>query len=465
MKQYAKYMVLCLMILVSTAHSGCRKFIELGPPKTNLVSGQVFATDATAIAALSNIYHLLGANGYAAGSFNSVTVISGFSADEFESYTDAPDLNELYENNILTKNGYVSSIWSDAYSMIYMTNALMEGLSKSTTITKAVKDQLTGEALFIRAFTHFYLYNLFGDVPYITTTDYQVNTKASRLPVSEVGRLIINDLKLAKSILNTDYDFFGKERVRVNKWAAAALLARVYLYAGNWKDAAEEASLVIAKSELYEILPLEKVFLKNSKEALWQIMPIDQGKNTKEGEMFVLDAKPVTLALNADFANGFEAGDLRRGSWVGVYTKGAERWFYPFKYKIKYYGSPLEEYSMVLRLAEQYLIRAEANAMLNLLPAAVKDVDVIRERAGLTKIAVLKPMIDKMGLLNVIANERKSELFAEWGHRWLDLKRTGKIDEELGHRKLEWLSTDALYPIPESQIKLNPFLIQNPGYN
>lgn len=466
MKLYAKYLAALVLLISFTAPNiGCRKFLELEPPKTSLVSEHVFATDATAIAALSNIYFFLASNGYASGSINSIATVTAFSSDELETYTDTKDLNELYNNNMLSGNLYATGIWSGAYNMIYMTNALMEGLEKSATISKAVKDQLTGEALFIRAFTHFYLYNLFGDVPYINSTDYRANAKASRLPIAEIRAQLITDLKRAKTLVNPDYSGFGQERVRVNKWAVTALLARVYLYAEKWEDAAQEAGLLIANSELYKILPLKDVFLKNSREAIWQLKPIDQGRNTNEGSLLVMNAKPLTFGLRADFASGFEAGDLRRDSWIGVYTLGAEHWYYPFKYKIKLNGLPLEEYSMVLRLAEQYLIRAEANARLNLLPAAIADVDVIRFRAGLTKISITSPLIAKDELLKVIEKERKSELFAEWGHRWLDLKRSGNIDVELGNKKSEWLSSDALYPIPESEMRLNPYLIQNPGYN
>jgi len=123
-----------------------------------------------------------------------------------------------------------------------------------------------------------------------------------------------------------------------------------------------------------------------------------------------------------------------------------------------------KENSTVLRLAEQYLIRAEARAQQNKLDLAIADVDVIRARAGLPLIANTNPSISKTALLDAIMQERRVELFTEWGHRWFDLKRTGKALAVLSAIKPGFTSDDLLYPIPESELNKNPFLEQNPGY-
>ena len=119
---------------------------------------------------------------------------------------------------------------------------------------------------------------------------------------------------------------------------------------------------------------------------------------------------------------------------------------------------------MVLRLAEQYLIRAEARAMQNNLQGAISDMDVIRQRAGIDLIADIDPGIDREALLDLILEERKKELFAEWGHRWLDLKRSGTVSAVLGPIKPLWQDTDALFPIPGEEREKNSNLTQNEGY-
>jgi hypothetical protein len=119
---------------------------------------------------------------------------------------------------------------------------------------------------------------------------------------------------------------------------------------------------------------------------------------------------------------------------------------------------------MVLRLAEQYLIRAEARAAMNNLTGAKADLDVIRVRAGLPRTTANT----KEAILNAIAHERRIELFTEWGHRWFDLKRTGAIDSVMKNIAIEkasiWNTNFKLFPIPQTEILLNSRLIQNNGY-
>jgi hypothetical protein len=117
----------------------------------------------------------------------------------------------------------------------------------------------------------------------------------------------------------------------------------------------------------------------------------------------------------------------------------------------------------VFRLAEQHLIRAEARAKLGNLNgtnSAESDINILRDRAGLGPTTAQT----KDELLAAVGQERRVELFAEWGHRWFDLKRTGKADEVLDVVKPGWQRDDALYPIPYTERQLNPNLTQNKSY-
>jgi hypothetical protein len=161
----------------------------------------------------------------------------------------------------------------------------------------------------------------------------------------------------------------------------------------------------------------------------------------------------------------FEPDDARLLNWVGSYDTGSEIVYYPFKYKQLDQSTPLEEFSMVLRLAEQYLIRAEARAQLDNLAGAISDIDVIRGRAALPLIQDNNPTISKEDLLTAIIHERQVELFTEGGLRWFDLKRTALADNVLSSIKAGWNATDKLYPIPQNEFGNNPQLgNQNPGY-
>src|SRR5258708_34214241 len=120
---------------------------------------------------------------------------------------------------------------------------------------------------------------------------------------------------------------------------------------------------------------------------------------------------------------------------------------------------------MVLRLAEQYLIRAEAEARQGKLIEALADIDIIRQRAGLLSISTIIPAVTLDNVLAAIEQERKVELFTEWGHRWFDLKRWNKADVVLQPLKPSWAPTAVLYPIPSLELINNPNMSpQNPGY-
>src|SRR5262249_9182339 len=136
---------------------------------------------------------------------------------------------------------------------------------------------------------------------------------------------------------------------------------------------------------------LNNVFLKNSKETIWQIatpLPSSSNLNTVDGYNYILQGAPATggalsQTLSTQLLNSFEANDQRKINWVGSKTAGGNTYYFPYKYKV-YTSSTISEYTMVLRLAEQYLIRAEARAQLGNTTGAVADLNVIRRRAGLT---------------------------------------------------------------------------------
>ncbi|WP_159728024.1 RagB/SusD family nutrient uptake outer membrane protein [Sphingobacterium sp. 18053] len=458
-----------LSLIIITLIVSCKKFLDVGSPVTETSSKEIFANDNSATAAMLGVY---GEFMKTANLSMGASIFLGQSADEFRSYAVAPYSN-YYTNNLNAIDN--NDFWTAYYGSIYRCNAVLEGVSKSSTISSKVSEQLRGEALFTRAFLHFYLVNIFGDIPYVATTNYKENNLAPRESVESVYNKIIADLQEAKVLLNDIFpDAANKpstERVRPNRTAAEAMLARVYLYKGEWERSEEFASAVLSKSQDYGLSnDLNDVFKKNSREAIWQMMPSDAvNTNGFEGYTYILLAPPgalgrFTIALNDYLLNAFEIGDKRRNHWVGTYLS----FHYPFKYKVGALSQPTSEYSMVIRLAEVVLIRAEARAMQAKLNASISDLDKIRNRAGLALIADIDPMVNKQKLLETIWHERQIELFSEWGHRWFDLKRTGRADSILAAIKgSNWKSTDELFPIPKIQIDYSPVYTnaQNPGYN
>jgi hypothetical protein len=447
----------------------CEDFVEVEAPDNKLVQEVVFNSDATAESAMTGIYNQLFLAAFSSGQTSSVTLLSGLSADNIRNiYTTNIVRVQFEQNELVPDNENNLNIWSSAYNTIYMTNALLEGLSNSEEISRDLKTRLEGEARFVRAFTYFYLVNLYGDIPIILSTNYRENQLAVRNPIADVYSQITDDLRIAVDLLGINYS--SGERTQVNKLAATALLARVYLYLEDWEQAEMLSTKVINETTTYELLnEINDVFLANSKEAIWQISPIGGGglvTHTNEGNIFIIDPIFSFLAgfqLEEDFADVFEKTDRRFINWIG-YHEGKNAHF-SHKYKVRNSSDfPIVEYSMVLRLAEQYLIRAEARAGKGDLSGSIEDIDVIRERAGVALISESNPGISQKEILDVILEERRKELFAEWGHRWLDLKRTGRAGEVLGANNPLWKPTDLLYPIPTEERMKNLNLSQNPGY-
>jgi len=450
-------------ILFSGAFS-CKKFVIVDAPVTQLVSANVFTDDVTATAALTGIYsNMMNTSvGFCSGA---ITLYGGLSADEFQNYSTSGNQVEFAKNALKAENNIIKQMWANAYQYIYAVNTILENLSHPSAVSLNTRQELMGEAKFIRAFCNFYLVNLWGQIPLVTSSAYNINDTLSRLNVSQVYAQIIKDLTEAQQMLPADFEAAAGERIRPNRWAATALLARTYLYSGDWADAIVQSSAVIEQTSLFQLnSDLNQVFLPNSVESIWQMEPVTPDKNTWEGYLFILTNGPTAsvgqVALNPKLIDSFEPGDLRKANWIGADVTIGQTSYYPLKYKVKT-GTPGTEYYTVLRLSEQYLIRAEAEARKNDIESAVKDLNIIRQRAGLPDLSTT---IDNQTCLADIEKERRIELFAEWGNRWLDLKRTGRSEEVLSPLKSDWQGADTLYPIPLIDIQNDPHLAQNPGY-
>jgi len=446
-------------LLIGFTMGACNKLVDPGTPKTSISGSAVYSNSTTATAAIDGIYATM----VDFGNINN-TKAPALSSDELVSYS-AP-VSRYYKNAL---NASVDNdFWSNFYNYIYQCNVAIEQLSKSTGINDSIRNQLIGEAMFLRAFSYFYLVNYFGDVPYLTTSNYQANTAGPRQSaVNVVYPAIIKDLVAAQGLLSSDYP--TSERVRANKAVATALLSRVYLYTKDYLNAEAQASQLIDNSN-YQLEPdLNSVFLNTSREAIWQLSPTNTYySNAAEGNQFILVASPVgsgtvNTAISDSLLNTFETGDLRQTNWIGTYTT----FHYPYKYKVRAMSQPAKEYSTVLRLAEQYLIRSEARAHQNKINDAVSDLNLVRARAGL---GPLPGSISQAECLDHILHERRVELFVEWGHRWFDLKRTGQVDAVMTavapSKGITWNTDWQLYPIPQAQLTADPDMkgAQNPGY-
>lgn len=445
--------------------TSCSDFVEVDLPKNQLPSDAVFEAPETAEIALKSVYGKMRQNGLLSGGFNGLSSLMGLYTDELDLYSiSSPPLLTYHNHTLLETDPIALSWWNTTYNQIYSANAVIEGVENSASLALVDRDQFKGEALFIRAYLHLLLVELFGDIPYITTTDYIQNTRVARMPRALVYDQIITDLTLARDLL-PDTDISG-EKVRPYAAVADAVLARAYLYTEQWALAEAASNRVIAEFGTLEP-DLNKVFLKESSETIWQFKPSSDGVNTSEGSAFIfISGPPNNIALSNSLVNAFESDtlvqpvDQRRLLWIKS-VSNIGTWFHAFKYKERASTASSVEYSIQLRLAEQYLIRSEARAHLENIPGAQDDLNRIRNRAGLGNTTAT----NVNALLEAILQERRVELFTEHGHRWFDLKRMGKAAEVLAPIKTGWRNTDILLPIPVVELQLNPNLLpQNDGY-
>ncbi len=438
----------------------CKKFVSISPSNQLITSDAVFSNDNTALSAVDGVYVQL--RTATPSMFNGgLSIYGGLSADDIYNTSVSTNYDPFYQNLIPSTNGTISGIfWSSPYNVIYRTNAIIDGLNNSNGVSSNVKNQLLGEVKLIRALTYFYLINLYGDVPLILTKDYQVASMLPRTPVTIVYKQIVSDLVNAQVLMGNAYPSQGKSRP--NAMVATALLSRVYLYQKDWTNALTQASSVINSNTYNLVNDLTKVFTINSQETIWEIASPSETRNSAEGSTFIPATSTVkpAFAINTFLLNSFEVGDKRKASWLGSNTVSGTQYYFPSKFKNRTTTS-ITEYDVVMRLAEQYLIRAEAEANLNQLPQAIGDINLIRTRAGLAPLAT---SLSQSQVISAVYQERRVELFAEWGHRWFDLKRSGLIDAVLSVEKNNWQAYKALLPIPNQQIIYNSNLIQNPSY-
>jgi len=364
---------------------------------------------------------------------------------------------QFQRKTIRRDNTNAQNTWARSYTTINRVNNVLANLNKVT--TAASKIQTEGEARFMRGLTYFDLVRLYArawndgtpssnpGVPVVITPTNTVTTTSlvARNTVAEVYTQIIADLTAAESQLPASNGIFA------NKYAAAAILSRVYLQQGRFAEAAAAANRATAgpyllnpayDTEFYQ----GGALLANTAEDIFTIQNSAQS-GTNQLNVFYSQFQRGDISVNSKLLNQFEAGDDR----AGLFTVTANQ-TYSDKYDAQY-GT-----IKFIRLAEMYLTRAEANFRAGTAVGAtpLSDINSVRTRVGLPVLANVT--------LPIILKERKLELAFE-GFRLGDLKRNQEstIDPITG-AAVAWDSPRLVLPIPLAEINVNPNLVQNPGY-
>ena len=461
-----KLLLVFVALSIGGIFSSCTKLIEVLPV---VGIGQSIAySDSTSVEAnVNGIYYKLQQSGSIYNSLYASTfpLLSDEAAIGSETYA---SILEFATNTITTTNNYAKNLWANNYQTIYQANSVIENIGTMTApaLRTVKKNQFLGEAKFLRAYCYFILTQYYGKVPLTTTTDWTVNGALPRSDTSIVNKFIVKELLDAETLLPSGYTAFSNSRTRACKEAAQALLAKVYLYRGQWANAETYATKLIGNSLFTMHTPgtIGNIAVVNSPESIWEIWASSASysyENFTASSLIPYSSTikpsviPSATLINALFS---ESGDVRQTAYVAYSTAGG--FYYVYKYRDASTGT---DQSKILRLSEMYLVRAEARAKLNTadkLLGAAADVNVTRNAAGLPNTTATA----QTNLLAAIAKERFIELCFE-GDRWVDLLRTGTADAILGALKPSWKATAKLLPIPASEAGNNSNLLpNNPGY-
>jgi hypothetical protein len=393
------------------------------------------------------------------------TVIAGdFTADMLIHNGTFTQYRELSTKQITSANSSVSTLWGSIYNTVYIANFILERLPDVPGVRSAERDRVLATAHFLRGYAYFIGYYTFGPIPLVLTTSIEANRNIPRAQAEEVLQQILDDYNFALGKLPEDPvnpGFAGEYAVR-------AALARFHLYNENWAEAEAFATDVI-NSGLYTLVNDFSDIVRQdfTSESIFEVgysISDDPGTNSNIGlnnlfvgrrEIIPSNQSIVALA-SSESGDRFSSIKFDINNLVG----NDNGW------SVAKYGTADEDNNnvVVFRLAEMYLIRAEARAHLQKVTgvnSAQEDVNVLRQRADAPTIGSLS----QSQMLLIIEDERRYELAFE-GHRWYDLVRTGRADDVMPAFSANWREAYVRWPIPQREIQNNPALAgnQNPGY-
>lgn len=433
-------------LLLAAAAAGCDGVLSTEPVDRIPIERQI-VDGPTARAALVGAYDGLQSLSYYGRTF---VVLGDLSADNARHRGTFQYLGEVDRNQLRADNTAVTSVWGGIYDALLRANLVIERVPGVTDLAEEERNQIVGEAHFLRALHLHNLVKLWGDVPMPLAPIEDIGDAASitRTPAAEVYAQILAGLDAAAALVTDE-----TQTRQASLGAVRALRARVLLYRGDWQGALDAADLVLAGDYALadDFGDLFAADGDDTPEDVFRVTFTPQEYN--EMGYYYLRAGRREVAVTPDLEAAFEEGDARKAQTVA--PSGTELQGTRFPTTIG--GEDLH----VIRLAEVVLIRAEALARLERLGEAVDAYNALRLRAGLDAHVLGLDVAAEPDVLAAIATERRLELALE-GDRFPDLVRTGAAGAVLGLTGER--AFQLRYPIPAREIVVAPGLVQNPGY-
>ncbi|UHG90474.1 RagB/SusD family nutrient uptake outer membrane protein [Spirosoma oryzicola] len=391
---------------------------------------------------------------------SSIVIAGDFTADNIKHNGTFASYQEFGTKQITSTNTDVANYWGSIYRTVYVANFILERLPAVTGVTEANRKQLTAEARFLRGFANFMGTYTYGDIPLPTTTDQSTNRNIGRTARATVLASVLADYQAALADLPDDS---STGAAYLSKRVVQAALARFYLYQKNWAEAERYATLVISSGKFSLVPDYNTVVIQNfTSESIFEVGYTQNDDPATLNTLFVSRREVIPSDQLVAVLNSAESGARVATITFNVQQQQGN----DNGWTVRKYGIAIENNAniVVFRLAEMYLIRAEARAQQgNQIGAngAVADLTILRNRAKASAVTVT----NQADVLLAIERERQYELAFE-GHRWYDLVRTGRAQAVMAAFSPNWNSRYELWPIPQSEILRNPGLqgAQNPGY-
>lgn len=444
--KHIKYLIASLVFVLMT--NSCEILDQ--PPQTDITPEIAFIDAKASRAALTGLYSRLqredyyGAyQQYTSDNYADIGVYLGF----FVGFQEAD------QGRIPPQNDNTTRIWLAAFQAVNVANEIIDGVPNSPdeNFSQTERDEIVASAKSIRALAYLDLLTQFGEfwdesstygIPLVTKStgsNFANVEQVARGTVGDTYSLIISDLTEAVNVLSDNND-----RKFVSKAFAQGLLARTYLYKGDYAEAINYATQVIDNPTYTLNTTYAGIFnVDLTTESIFELV-----YNTLDPSSLALyTIRRDEVRPDPRFARSFLSGDRRREFIAPVSGFTGERFI-----KAEDFSNDANP-AYILRLAELYLIRAEANIRLNNMSAALSDINLIHTRAGLAAYTSTDNIETKL------LDEIKWEFFAE-GHRFRALARMGKVGEVLGYEDFR-----RIYPIPFRELNIEGTLLaQNPGY-
>ncbi|GAB3943035.1 RagB/SusD family nutrient uptake outer membrane protein [Spirosoma harenae] len=421
-------------------------------------------------------------------STSNVLYMSELNTDNAEIQWSSPSADEMQmdQNAVTPTNAFVRGVWSTCLYTISQSTNILNRID-AVNFDQTAKNRIKGEAQFLRAFSYFYLVRFFGNVPITNQTFSSPAQVASAdltlKPAEEVYKLILSDLTSAEGLLPAT---LNADKTRASQMTVKSLLGKVYLTQKNYDLAATKLKEVI-DSKQYSLVADYKTLSTNGNTNLAEtILEVDYLSGQSLGNNYSALFTPAITSMaifpgnlqgsgrivpTLNLIQSYEAGDVRKAISVNdsVTLIGGRKSYSRYGLKfVDFKAVDLSDGSVsftILRYADVLLMYAEVLNEQGKTADALPYLNQIRQRAKLAASAGLSQADMRLAL----ERERRVEFLFE-GHRWFDLVRTGRAQTVLNahyvSQKLNFSVQDfeLLFPIPQTEIDLNPALKQNTGY-